>query len=208
MPTLKNPNHPKKGSSIKVEPIRSLSDIARLKALLEPCPRDYCLFTLGINTALRANELVKIKLEQVVHLKAGDNLIVKQSKNKKYRTMTINENAYEAIQRCLASHPNRDDMSSPLLYSLTTGKGLRSNTVSKYMKEWCLLIELDGNYSSHTMRKTFGYHAYRRAKKDGTRFPRIAELMIAYGHATERQTLEYLCIQDKDISSLFMESGL
>lgn len=206
--TAKNPNHPKKGSSIKVEPIRSLQDIARLKALLSESPRDLCLFTLGINTALRANELVAIQICQVAHLQAGDDLLIKQSKNKKYRSITINENAYVAIQLCLASHPKRYDAGSPLFYSNTRKGALRSNTVSKYMKQWCTLLKLDGNYSSHTMRKTFGYHAYRKAKKNGARFPRIAELMIAYGHATERQTLEYLCIQDKDISRLFMENGL
>lgn len=37
---------------------------------------------------------------------------------------------------------------------------------------------------------------------------KIAELMIAYGHATERQTLEYLCIQDRDISRLYLDVQL
>jgi hypothetical protein len=57
---MSNPNHPKKGSSIKVEPIRQKAAIQRIKAALlhGGKHRDYCLFVLGINTALRANELL------------------------------------------------------------------------------------------------------------------------------------------------------
>ena len=54
-----NPNHPKKGSSIKVDPIKSLKDIKAIKKLLHDKPRDLCLFTLGINTNLRASDLLQ-----------------------------------------------------------------------------------------------------------------------------------------------------
>ena len=201
----RNPNHPKKGTSTKVEPIRNLSDIQKLKILLADNPRDICLFTLGINTAFRSCELLSITVEQVAHLKAGDRLDLKQSKNSKYRSVTLNNNAVNAIQTCLAVHPSPTP-DAPLFFSKTTGQALRSNTVSKYMKGWCKQAGLQGNYASHTMRKTWGYQVYRNypVLMDNTRPTKIAELMIAYGHATERQTLEYLCIQDKDISALYM----
>ena len=63
MPKGHNDNHPRKGSSIKVAPLRSLDDIARVKALLVNQPRNLCLFTLGINTAYRANELLSLTVE-------------------------------------------------------------------------------------------------------------------------------------------------
>lgn len=56
----RNPNHPKKGSTIKVEPISDLKDIKLIKKLLRDKPRDYCLFTVGINTNLRASDLIRI----------------------------------------------------------------------------------------------------------------------------------------------------
>jgi hypothetical protein len=49
---IKNPNHPPKGSSIKVDPIRKIKDIKAIKKLLHDKPRDLCLFTLGVNTNL------------------------------------------------------------------------------------------------------------------------------------------------------------
>ena len=42
----KNPNHPKKGATIKVEPITELKDIKLIKKLLKDKPRDYCLFAM------------------------------------------------------------------------------------------------------------------------------------------------------------------
>ena len=58
-------NHPKKGSSIKVEPIRSLRHARTVKKLLATNPRDYCLYVLGVNSALRAGELLSITAVQV-----------------------------------------------------------------------------------------------------------------------------------------------
>ena len=209
--SCRNPNHPKKGSTIKVEPIRNLSDIQKLKNLLADNKRDLCLVTLGLNTAFRARELVSIKVGQVAHLKAGDSLTIKQSKNGKYRTVTINDMAYCAIRDCLENHPYSDNPSAPLFYSKTTGRALKANTISKYMKGWCHMIGLTGNYASHTMRKSWGYHVYRQynpQERELGSHRKIAELMIAYGHATERQTLEYLCVMDRDISKLYMTTQL
>lgn len=202
----RNPNAPKKGSSTKVEPIRDKADIVRVKTLLAPCPRDFCIFTLGINTAFRACELVSIKIGQIEHLKAGDRFELKQSKNKKYRAIKLNRPAVQAIQNCIASHPRRNNPDAPLLYSKITGRALKSNTLSKYTKGWCKKAGIKGRYASHSMRKTWGYHVYRHhnpTNGNNRSHKKIAELMIAFGHATERQTLNYLCIEEIDVSSLF-----
>ncbi len=50
-----------------VEPIRDKKAIQRIKKLLRDRPRDLCLFTLVINTAFWANELLAIKIGAVRH---------------------------------------------------------------------------------------------------------------------------------------------
>ncbi len=72
MKTSENYNHPKKNSSIKVEPIRDRAGIKRIKKLLADQPRNLALFTLGINTAFRANEVVALNVSDVAHLSVGD----------------------------------------------------------------------------------------------------------------------------------------
>ena len=54
---------------IKVEPTRTKKAIETIKKILSP--RDCCLFTLGINTAYRAGELLSITYSQVIGMTAG-----------------------------------------------------------------------------------------------------------------------------------------
>ena len=96
-----NPNHPKLGDTIKVEPIRTVNAINKIKKALAPSPRNFAIFVVGINTAYRASELLSIRLGQVRHLQPGDRLEVKQKKTKKYRADTQNNGSVVAIQTLL-----------------------------------------------------------------------------------------------------------
>ena len=193
---LGNLNHPKKGSSIKVEPIRSARSIKSIKRLLKDNPRDLCLFTFGINTAYRAGEILSLKVGQVAHLKAGDRLEIKQSKSGKYRAVMLNKIVVEAIQDWLVIHPDPRPAAA-LYYSQKTNKALTVPTLTRMVKTWCNTIGLKGNYGSHSMRKSWGYHQRMKNKQP------IPLLMVAFGHSTQAQTLDYLCIQDEEVSGLY-----
>ena len=196
---IKNPNHPKKNSTIKVEPIRELRDIKSIKKLLADNPRNLCLFTLGINTNLRASDLLRITVGQVRHLKAGDELTLKEKKTGKERRITLNKAAANAIQTLLASAPYPDD--APLFFS-QRGKVLTVPSVNRLVKTWCRSINLKGNYGNHTLRKTFGYHQ-RVQLNTG-----VPELMIMFNHSSQKQTLDYLCIQPDEIQDAYMKLEL
>ena len=59
-------------------------------------------------------------------------------------------------------------------------------------------IFLKGNYGSHTLRKTFGYH-------QRVTFGRgIPELMVVFNHSSQRETLSYLCIQPEEVKSIYL----
>ena len=203
---LRNPNHPPPGSTIKVEPVRTVQAITKIKVLLEPNPRNYCLFVLGINTAFRASELLSIRIGQVRYLNAGDRLEVKQPKTKKYRSVTLNQAAFDAIRRLL-SHKDKESLkkrdaaiADDEAFLFTGQRGsepLRVSTLNNLVKDWCARANLKGNYGSHTIRKTWGY---MQRKKQDTPVPL---LMQALGHATQRQTMEYLCIQEKKIENVY-----
>jgi integrase len=192
----KNPNHPKKGSSIKVEPIRDKKAIQRIKKLLRDDPRDLCFFTLGINTAFRANELLALKVGDVGHLKPGDVLERKQSKTKKYRGVILNASAHAAIQTWLNSERGQKLKTEEYLFTGKRGV-LNVSTVSTMVKTWCRNVGLKGNYGSHTLRKTWGYW---QRKERGTAIPLLME---AFRHATQRQTLEYLGIEANEIAEIY-----
>ena len=76
-------NRPQVGSRITVEPIRKMKDVKAISTLLSDNPRNYLLFTRGINNGLRTGGLLKLKVAQVKNLKIGDTLTIRESKTKK-----------------------------------------------------------------------------------------------------------------------------
>ncbi|MEZ5922018.1 MAG: tyrosine-type recombinase/integrase [Parvularculaceae bacterium] len=201
----KNTNHPRKGSTIKVEPIRDVDAILTIKTMLACKPRDLCLFVLGVNTAYRANELLSLTCGQVAHLQPGDVIDLKQRKTKKHRSATLNHAAAKSIRQWLAYHPGPSP-DAPLFIS-RSGKALSVPTLSNMAKAWCADAGLLGNYGSHTLRKTWGYHQLRRNKETKPQMV-LPILMHAYGHTSQEQTLDYLCIQSDEVASLFMQVEL
>ena len=188
-----NVNHPIKGSTVKVEPIRDPEDIKRIKKMLADKPRDLCLFVLGVNTNLRASDLLKITAGQVRDLQPGDEIAINETKTKKPRRITLNKPVVASIQGLLAS---RDYQDKDHLFISQRGT-LTVPSVHRLVKTWCRSIGLKGNHGSHTLRKTFGY---QQRVKFGTGLP---ELMVTFNHSTQRQTLEYLCIQPDEIRSIY-----
>jgi integrase len=200
-PTLKlepNPNHPNKGDSIKVEPIRKLKNINLIKRLLSDKPRDFAIFTMGINTNLRGVDLLKIKVGQVRYMEVGDNFRLKEQKTSKDRLVTMNPAVHQAAHALLATMPKAAD--DDFLFQSREGQGKKLTTpyLNNLVKKWCSDINLKGNYGAHTLRKTFGYHQRKTFGVD------IPTLMVMFNHSSQRQTLDYLCIQDSEIEKAYL----
>ena len=205
-PEAPNANHPKLGDTIKVEPIQTVNAINNLKKYLAPSPRNLALFVVGINTAYRASELLSIRIGQVRHLRPGDRLEVNQRKTKKYRAVTVNKACFDALQSLLV-HLDRKalqakdltwvDDESFLFAGRQTNTALTVSTLNNLVKDWCRQVKLNGNFGSHSLRKTWGY--MQRTKQDTP----VTLLMQAFGHASQQQTLSYLCIQDEEIESIY-----
>lgn len=188
-----NFNHPKRGSTIKVEPIRKKKDIQTIKSLLKDNPRDYALFVIGINTNLRAGDMLGIKASHVKGKKAGDEIEIIEQKTRKRRRITINKSVADGLNSLLSSYEYQDD--DPLF--MGQRGPLTVPTLSRMVKHWCKSIHLKGNYAAHTLRKTWGYHQ-RVTFNVG-----IPELMVCFNHSTQRQTLDYLCVQPDEIKSIY-----
>jgi len=203
-----NPHHPEKDASIRVEPIRDARAIEIIKQQLAGKPRDRCLFTLGINTAFRANELLSITIRQVQELRPGDPLRLRQTKTKKTRSVPLNSKVIDDISHWLTQHPARDTDPDCFLFTSQRGAVLTVPTVTGMVKSWvrnakCYAeaegvdIDLRGNFGSHTLRKTWGYH--QRMQNNA----QLPVLMEAFGHTTQRQTLQYLGIEAREIEELY-----
>jgi integrase len=168
MKKSENFNHPKSGVQIKVEPIKRAKDIRAIKKILADKLRNLALFTVGINTNLRAIDLLSIKAGQVRFLKPMDELEVKEKKTGKIRRVTLNKVCVDAIRRLLSSQDYAD--SDPLF----KGRGnepLTVPSVNRLVKQWADAINLRGNYGSHTLRKAFGALDTNRGSPSVSAYP-------------------------------------
>jgi len=190
-------NYPRPGSTIKVEPIRELKDIKSIKRLLADRPRNLAIFVIGINTNLRAGDLLKITVGMVRGLEVGDHFSLTEKKTTKNRIITINKSVHDVIQNLLAIMPGVKD-SEPLFQSRNSHGTLCVPYLNGLVKSWCKEINLKGNYGTHSLRKTFGYMHRTINKTD------INTLMHIFNHASQRQTLEYLCIQPDEVKTAYM----
>ena len=154
-------------------------------------PRNTCLFTLGINTNLRAGDILNIKVGQV---RGSKELVLKEKKTGKNRRITLNKVAMEAVKVLLAS---REYSGSDYLFLGQRGP-LTVPTLSRMVKGWCKAINLKGNYGSHSLRKTWGYH---QRVSYGIGLP---ALMICFNHNSQRQTLDYLCVQPDEVRDIYL----
>jgi integrase len=197
--TKNNQNAPKKGSKIKVEPIKNLEDINLIKRMLNDNLRDLAIFTIGINTNLRASDLVQIRTQQVKYLKAGESFEIREQKTQKQKRVTLNQACVSAIQNLFLDKKFKP--TGVYLFQSKKTFGMEPLIVQRLhnlVKSWCRKIKLKGNYGSHTLRKTFGYH------QRVTFHASIEQLMVCFNHSNQRQTLEYLCIQPEEIKKIYM----
>lgn len=193
-------NHPKPGSQIKVDPIRDLKAIKNIKRLLSDNPMNLALFTIGINTNLRASDILNLKVGQV---RDSTEIEIREQKTKKLRRVTLNKSCADAIRNLLDTREYDDN---DFLFKSQRGRKDRAGDmvkkwtvpyVSAKVKKWCSDLNLKGNYGSHTLRKTWGYHQRVTFKIE------LPILMRCFNHSNQRQTLDYLCIQEQEIEDVF-----
>lgn len=127
-------------------------------------------------------------------------MVLKETKTGKYRAITLNKACYHSIQTLLNSDLMKDTTDESFLFQSQKGKKqLLVSSLSEMVKIWARRANLKGNYGSHSLRKTFGYFHRTQLGTD------IPTLMRLFNHSTQKQTLDYLCIQADEIKSAYMK---
>jgi integrase len=182
----------------EVEPIKNVKDIQLIKTQLKgkDNKRDYLLFTMGINVGLRAGDLLSLKINDVLENgKVKENVTILEGKTDKKRTFEINKSAKEAIELYISTLKNYsiDD------YLFSSRKGNDSLTVEsahKIIKTLMRDLKIKGNFGTHTLRKTFAYHAYN----NGTPVEVLQKLL---NHSSSAVTLRYIGITKEVIANVY-----
>ena len=183
-------------ANITTDPLKG-DEIAKVRAIVQDCPRDLALFIMGTNTAFRASDILALNCGDVRELKVGGKLRVKEQKTGNMRIVTVNHLVIDALTALLASMEPQDD-DSPLFVGKKRGTRLTVSAYGRMVKDWCERAGAEGQYSSHSLRKTFGYTMRTKHGVD------LAVLQDMYGHSSGRITLKYVGIQEEERAAAYM----
>lgn len=186
------PSH--KGQIITAQPIKDLALIAKIKQELSDSPRDLALFTLGINTAFRASDLLDLQRDDLIELPDGGmEVFTRERKTGKLRRVTINAPTAAVLRRHL------DTSTGTYVFEGQRGQ-LTVSYFGRLIKKWCSAVGLEGQFATHTLRKTFSRVNYEHFGV------KLATLMFALNHDSERTTMRYLGLVEEDVAAVYQNA--
>jgi integrase len=94
---------------MKVEPILDLRKIKSIKKLLADQPRNRLLFTMGVNSGLRVQDILTLKVSDVRSCKIGDRVCLKEKKTGKENIFIMNKEIKIALDEHLATSKLNDE---------------------------------------------------------------------------------------------------
>ncbi|MDH7504675.1 MAG: tyrosine-type recombinase/integrase [Candidatus Acetothermia bacterium] len=174
--------------------------MAQIKSMLkgEENPRNYLLFSLGINFALRVQDLLGLRVRDVLRddKTIKDFLFVRERKRGRQRRIKINARAREALEYYFSKVQAKPD---DYLFPSPRDRNRPLSRVQAYrlINQWVDAVGLtEGRYGTHTLRKTWGYQA---RKHHGVPIELIMEKL---GHESPAVTKRYIGITDDEIEDV------
>ena len=183
-----------------VEPIRSRKKIDHIKEFLveQGRYRDLLLFVVGINTALRVSDLLKLRIRDFV-VEDGtlrDRFWMREAKRGKRHRVIINDSIAQTLTDYRLAYPKVEiDPCHYVFFNVKTEnyhRPISRKQAWKIVTTLCHDVGLQGNYGTHTMRKTWGYHA----RQNGVD---LALIMHNLNHNDLAYTKRYLGITDDEL---------
>ena len=210
------PYNYKKGERQTVYPLKNMEDIISVaRSLDEKTSPAYVLaFVMGINLGLRANELLSLKVRDVLwkdgtikYIEStedtSDSIDIFQSKTKRYRACFLNEACRDALDWYFSSSRAVFFRLTPHAYLFPSREGghIQVDTFRKVLKQSADACGIKVNIGTHTCRKTWGFWQYKHNCKENKMD--ITMLQRAFGHSSPDITLRYLGITDEEDKELY-----
>jgi len=176
-----------------VQPIRDIKKIRAIKGnLRKRNPRDFLLFTLGINTGLRISDILRLKVEDVKDQtgEIKEYLDLNEKKTKKQRLIYFDKTGIYHLDRYLF-----------ISDKTKINKPISRIRAWQLIQIWCREVGIKGRIGTHTIRKTAGY----QMRIAGVAIELIQEVL---GHQSISMTKRYLGITDDEITKVLKNFNL
>ncbi len=185
------------------QPIREKSELKAFLAYYQsvrPSPRNQALIVLGLHTALRISDILCLSWENVYDFENGAffvHLYIREKKTGKQNIVALNRHVTDALEQL-----RKERIPLPADYIFTKATDFTTplcrTQAFRIVKRAAAEALHAEHISCHSLRKTFGYHAWKQGTPP-------ALLMEIYNHSSYRVTKRYLGISQDERDSIFME---
>lgn len=166
---------------------KKLRDRATTDSKKKRYDRNYLLFFLGINTALRFSDLRRLTVDKV----KMNYIYQRDKKTRKENKITLHDAVYKEVMAYIKRNNLTD---GDYLFPSQKGVNKPITRVQGYeiiqqIKKGC---KIPYNIGTHTLRKTYGYWFYKQTND-------VVALQSILNHSTPSQTLIYIGMQQKEV---------
>lgn len=187
----------------RVDPIRDKKKLDAMKKYLKgQSVRDYLMFMIGISSALRISDILQLKMSDLWDgNKITPCIRIREKKTDKAKIFPITKNLEGAFKAYIQEY----NPTSLDAYLFASRKG--NNTPITRQQAHIIIsnaakaVGITDTISTHSMRKTWGYWAYRSGVS-------LALIMEALNHSNIKETKRYLGITQDELNEVYIDLNL
>ena len=158
--------------------------------------RNYVMVTVGMYTALRISDILRLYWDDVYDFEKSRvrrEITVVEKKTRKARTIALNKNVVKALEKYVEEAAR----GKPLIVNKNTGNPISRVQAHRIVTNAAEKAKIPGKVSCHSLRKTFGYHAWKKGTPP-------AVIMDIYNHSSYETTRRYLGITQDDRNAVYL----
>ncbi|MDO5116199.1 MAG: tyrosine-type recombinase/integrase [Synergistaceae bacterium] len=192
-----------------VQPIRKVAQIKRMKEIAAARPRDICLLEMGFHTGLRVQDILSLHISDIARInngrwQAARSYVVNEQKTRKGKQVelvksvrTAIEKQIETLDACGMAAPQGWLFPSPYRQG---DKPLSRRHAGRLIKSIARRAGVTEPVACHSLRKSFGYHAFRAGVD-------IMYLKEIFNHSDIGITKRYIGITQDELNSVYQRLG-
>jgi integrase len=153
--------------------------------------RNHVLIIMGVHTALRISDLLRLRWSDVYDFgqnKPLKHISLTEKKTGKTKLIALNKHVLAALSRL--AEKKASDPAGFLFENPRTGRAISRIQAYRIIRAAAEALKL-GRASCHSLRKTFGYHAWKSGVSP-------AVIMEIYNHSSFAVTRRYLGVAQDD----------
>ena len=181
------------------QPIRDKNKVRQLAAyyLNRGEIRNHVLIILGVNTALRISDLLRLTWDCVYDFEqqsVRESITLVEMKTHKEKTIALNHSAISALTLLASSVAGQGRF---IIENPRTGRAISRIQAYRLIRAAAEALKFHERVSCHSLRKTLGYHAWKQGVA-------LAVIMEIYNHSSLAVTRRYLGVTQDEKDAVYL----